>query len=120
MTISVFVLCCLFYYIMHYFTEITTRRVITRAGIESRTNPPSNQFTNLDESSPDQFTKIYSHGRKFTHNVEFVYFKKTNQRSSCCTKNKHLFSAILVEDHPGTIPAEFGQITISGSREDVV
>ena len=27
---------------------------------------------------------------------------------------------ILVEDHPGTIPVEFGQITISGSREDVV
>ena len=27
---------------------------------------------------------------------------------------------ILVEDYPGTIPVEFGQITISGSREDVV
>jgi len=27
---------------------------------------------------------------------------------------------ILVGDHPGTIPVEFGQITISGSREDVV
>jgi len=27
---------------------------------------------------------------------------------------------ILVEDHPGTIPAEFGQITNSGSTEDVV
>ena len=27
---------------------------------------------------------------------------------------------IWVEDHPGTIPVEFGQITISGSREDVV
>ena len=27
---------------------------------------------------------------------------------------------ILVKDHLGTIPAEFGQITISGSREDVV
>ena len=26
----------------------------------------------------------------------------------------------LVDDHPGTIPAEFDQITISGSREDVV
>ena len=26
---------------------------------------------------------------------------------------------ILVGDHPGTIPVEFGQITISGSREDV-
>jgi len=26
----------------------------------------------------------------------------------------------LVGDHPGTIPVEFGQITISGSREDVV
>ena len=25
---------------------------------------------------------------------------------------------ILVGDHPGTIPVEFGQITISGSRED--
>jgi len=29
-------------------------------------------------------------------------------------------STILVGDHPGTIPVEFGQITISGSREDVV
>ena len=27
---------------------------------------------------------------------------------------------ILVGDQPGTIPVEFGQITISGSREDVV
>jgi len=27
---------------------------------------------------------------------------------------------ILVGDHPGTIPVEFGQINISGSREDVV
>jgi len=27
---------------------------------------------------------------------------------------------ILVGDHPGTIPIEFGQITISGSKEDVV
>jgi len=27
---------------------------------------------------------------------------------------------ILVGDHQGTIPVEFGQITISGSREDVV
>jgi len=27
---------------------------------------------------------------------------------------------ILVGDHPGTIPVEFGQITISGSRENVV
>ena len=27
---------------------------------------------------------------------------------------------ILVGDHPGTIPVEFGQITISGSIEDVV
>ena len=27
---------------------------------------------------------------------------------------------ILVGDHRGTIPIEFGQITISGSREDVV
>jgi len=27
---------------------------------------------------------------------------------------------ILVGDHPGTIPVEFGQITMSGSREDVV
>ena len=27
---------------------------------------------------------------------------------------------ILVGDHPGIIPVEFGQITISGSREDVV
>jgi len=27
---------------------------------------------------------------------------------------------ILVGDHPGTIPVEFSQITISGSREDVV
>jgi len=26
----------------------------------------------------------------------------------------------LVGDHPETIPVEFGQITISGSREDVV
>jgi len=26
----------------------------------------------------------------------------------------------FVEDHPGIIPVEFGQITISGSREDVV
>jgi len=27
---------------------------------------------------------------------------------------------ISVEDHPGTIPVEFGQISISGSREEVV
>jgi len=27
---------------------------------------------------------------------------------------------ILVGDHPGTIPVEFGQITISSSRDDVV
>jgi len=27
---------------------------------------------------------------------------------------------ILVGDHPGTIPVQFGQILISGSREDVV
>jgi len=27
---------------------------------------------------------------------------------------------ILVGEHPGTIPVEFGQITISGSREDIV
>jgi len=27
---------------------------------------------------------------------------------------------ILVGDHPGTIPVEFGQIPISGSRKDVV
>jgi len=27
---------------------------------------------------------------------------------------------ILVEDHPGTIPAEFGQIPISGSRKEVI
>jgi len=27
---------------------------------------------------------------------------------------------ILVGNHPGTIPVEFSQITISGSREDVV
>jgi len=27
---------------------------------------------------------------------------------------------ILVEDHPGTIPVEFGQIPISGSREEVI
>jgi len=27
---------------------------------------------------------------------------------------------ILVEDHPGTIPVEFGQISISGSRQEVV
>jgi len=27
---------------------------------------------------------------------------------------------IFVGDQPGTIPVEFGQITISGSREDVV
>jgi len=27
---------------------------------------------------------------------------------------------ILVGDHPGTIPVEFGQIPISGSREEVV
>ena len=27
---------------------------------------------------------------------------------------------ILVEDYPGTIPVEFGQIPISGSWEDVV
>jgi len=27
---------------------------------------------------------------------------------------------ILVGDHQGTIPVEFGQITISSSREDVV
>ena len=26
----------------------------------------------------------------------------------------------LIGDHPGTIPVEFGQITISGSIEDVV
>jgi len=26
----------------------------------------------------------------------------------------------LVGDHPWTIPIEFGRITISGSREDVV
>jgi len=26
----------------------------------------------------------------------------------------------LVGDHSGTLPVEFGQITISGSREDVV
>ena len=26
----------------------------------------------------------------------------------------------LVGDHPGTILAEFGQITISGSREDII
>jgi len=25
----------------------------------------------------------------------------------------------LVEDYPGTIPVEFGQIPISGSKEDV-
>ena len=30
------------------------------------------------------------------------------------------FWIILVEDHPGIIPAEFGQIPISGSREEVV
>jgi len=34
------------------------------------------------------------------------------------TNQNHL--NILVGDHPGTIPVEFGQITISGSREDVV
>jgi len=27
---------------------------------------------------------------------------------------------ITVEDHPGTIPVEFGKIPISGSREEVV
>jgi len=27
---------------------------------------------------------------------------------------------ILVGDHPGTIPVEFGRIPISGSREEVV
>jgi len=27
---------------------------------------------------------------------------------------------ILVGDHPGIIPAEFGQIPISGSREEIV
>jgi len=27
---------------------------------------------------------------------------------------------ILVEDYPGTIPVEFGQIPISGSRKEVV
>ena len=27
---------------------------------------------------------------------------------------------ILVGDHPGTIPVEFGQITISGSRDNAV
>jgi len=27
---------------------------------------------------------------------------------------------ILVGDHPGPFPAEFGQITISGSWEDVI
>ena len=27
---------------------------------------------------------------------------------------------ILVEDYPGTIPVEFGQIPISGSREEVI
>jgi len=27
---------------------------------------------------------------------------------------------ILVGDHPGTIPVEFGQIPISGSRQDVI
>ena len=27
---------------------------------------------------------------------------------------------ILVGDYPGTIPVKFGQITISGSREDVI
>jgi len=27
---------------------------------------------------------------------------------------------IVVGDHPGTIPVQFGQIPISGSREDVV
>jgi len=27
---------------------------------------------------------------------------------------------IAVRDHPGTIPVEFGQIPISGSREEVV
>ena len=27
---------------------------------------------------------------------------------------------ILVEDHPETIPVEFGQIPISGSREEVI
>jgi len=26
----------------------------------------------------------------------------------------------LIEDHPGIIPVKFGQIPISGSREDVV
>jgi len=29
-------------------------------------------------------------------------------------------TAVRSLDHPGTIPVEFGQITISGSREDVV
>jgi len=27
---------------------------------------------------------------------------------------------IFVGDHPGTIPVQFGQIPISGSKEDVV
>ena len=27
---------------------------------------------------------------------------------------------VLVGDHPGTIPVEFGKIPISGSREEVV
>jgi len=27
---------------------------------------------------------------------------------------------ILIGDHPGTIPVKFGQIPISGSREDVI
>jgi len=30
------------------------------------------------------------------------------------------FEQFLVEGHTGTIPVEFGQITISGSREDVI
>jgi len=30
------------------------------------------------------------------------------------------FGTTLIGDHPGTIPLEFGQIHISGSREDVV
>jgi len=34
------------------------------------------------------------------------------------TNQNHLKK--LVEDHPGKIPAEFGQIPISGSREEVV
>ena len=34
------------------------------------------------------------------------------------TNQNHL--NILLGEHPGTIPVEFGHITISGSREDVV